>query len=67
MNGKKAKALRRAALGLATTMSEAGRDIKKDGYQVKTHTNIQEGTQSYQMLVRKDSYKGIYKTLKSKM
>lgn len=33
MNGKQAKRLRRAALGLAATLTEAGRDIKKDGYQ----------------------------------
>ncbi len=39
MNGKQAKRLRRAALGLAATLSEAGREIKKDGYQVKVHEN----------------------------
>lgn len=33
MNGKQAKRLRRAALGLATTLAQAGKDIKKDGYQ----------------------------------
>lgn len=85
MNGKQAKRLRRAALGLATTLSEAGRDIKKDGYQVHRHENRFFDTSSvssdpavalrgerppppppsYQLLVRKDSLKGIYKTLKS--
>ncbi len=84
MNGKQAKRLRRAALGLATTLSEAGKEIKKDGYQVKVHDNklgaqsiiakhIEEGAPdaakfevppSYQLLVRPDSLKGIYKTLK---
>jgi hypothetical protein len=81
MNGKQAKRLRRAALGLATTLAEAGRDIKHSGYVVKKHENrfsspqdgtteqVKNGTppnhSSYQLLVRKDSFKGIYKALKS--
>jgi len=84
MNGKQAKRLRRAALGLATTLSEAGKDIKKDGYVVKKHEShfspssvlsdpealqnppVQPNRPaSYQLLVRKDSLKGIYKQLKS--
>ena len=85
MNGKQAKRLRRAALGLAVTMTEAGREIKKDGYQIKVHDNklnaqrviadqleagVPENVRfevppSQQLLVRKDSMKGIYKTLKS--
>lgn len=39
MNGKQAKRLRRAAIGLAATLNEAGRDIKKDGYQIRKHEN----------------------------
>ncbi len=78
MNGKQAKRLRKAAIGLATTLSEAGKDIKKDGYQVKKHEkhlspsslldehmNGAMGTASYQLLVRPDSAKGIYKQLKN--
>lgn len=92
MNGKQAKRLRRAALGLATTLSEAGRDIKKDGYEVRVHDNrlsassvigeydpkgvLPKGAAedpnvkfevppSLQFTVRKDSLKGIYRTLKS--
>lgn len=74
MNGKQAKKLRRAAMGLATSLSEAGREIHRDGYLVKTHGNryapptdgIDQPPQpSYQVLVRPDSFKGIYKALKS--
>ena len=86
MNGKQAKRLRKAALGLATVLVESGKDIKKDGYQVKVHDNKLSASSviaaraldsstpaeakfevqpSYQLLVRKDSMKGIYKTLKS--
>lgn len=85
MNGKQAKRLRKAALGLASVLTESGKDIKKDGYQVKVHenklsasstfdpkgvlssaevTHPQPKLPSYQLLVRKDSMKGIYKTLK---
>lgn len=85
MNGKQAKRLRRAALGLAATLTEAGKDIKKDGYQVRKHENRYSASSvfvdtllgysspvddpfdppSYQVLVRSDSVKGIYKTLKT--
>lgn len=66
MNGKQAKRLRKAAMGLATTLSEAGRDIKRDGYEVKDHgVKLGKEVRSTQVLVRKDSLKGIYKTLKS--
>jgi len=72
MNGKQAKRMRRAALGLATTLSEAGKDIKKDGYVVKTYENrfaksenSQPSAPRYQLLVRPDSVKSIYKKLKT--
>ena len=85
MNGKQAKRLRRAALGLGVTLSEAGKEIARDGYVVRKHSNTlsassmydpkgvlpKEGDAppqampSYQLLVRKDSVKGIYKALKS--
>jgi hypothetical protein len=73
MNGKQAKRLRRAALGLAVALNEAGRDIKKDGYQIRKHENAfnpahgEDGKPipSYQLLVRPDSMKGIYKKLKT--
>ena len=81
MNGKQAKRLRRAAMGLAVTMAEAGRDIKRDGYTVKKHRGtsplsvmsdaaretgaVEPVPTSYQLLVRKDSLKGIYKHLKT--
>lgn len=86
MNGKQAKRLRKAALGLATALDEAGRKIVKSGYTVKKHSNNfspssiisdparaaelkakEEGPKppSYQLLVRQDSLKGIYKQLKS--
>lgn len=81
MNGKQAKRLRRAAMGLAVTMAEAGRDIKRDGYTVKEHRTtsplsvmsdrlhptgaVEPVPTSYQLLVRKDSLKGIYKHLKT--
>lgn len=84
MNGKQAKRLRRAALGLATTLTEAGRDIKKEGYQLVKHNNPSLSLSNthdpkgvmpnpdvdpfnaptYQLKVRADSLKGIYKTLK---
>lgn len=86
MNGKQAKRLRRAALGLAATLTEAGKDIKRDGYQVKVHDNRLraqdafadkllgadtpdnvklEVQPSYQVVVRPDSAKGIYRRLKA--
>jgi hypothetical protein len=85
MNGKSARRLRRAALGLATALTEAGKDIKQDGYEVRKHSNNfspssmvinrqADGTEvsaptptptSYQLLVKKDTLKGIYKTLKA--
>lgn len=73
MNGKQAKRLRRAAKGLVVTLTEAGKDIKKDGYSVRKHSNSLSASStqtdeavspSYQLLVRSDSLKGIYKTLK---
>jgi hypothetical protein len=83
MNGKQAKRLRRAALGLAATLTEAGKDIKKDGYQVLKRENKLSASSvfvdrlmgvpsvddpfdppSYRVVVRPDSVKGIYKTLK---
>jgi hypothetical protein len=54
MNGKQAKRLRRAAIGLAATFDEAGRKISKDE-QMTT-----DGT----ILNRPDSVKGIYRTIK---
>lgn len=79
MNGKQAKKLRRMAMGLAVTMSEAGKDIKKDGYVVKEHRAgsplsvmsntpgqaVERGPSTYQLLVRRDSFKGLYKQLKT--
>ena len=80
MNGRQAKRLRRAAMGLAVTMTEAGKDIKKDGYVAIKHENRFKpiATSSsdpgdkepvvpvqYQVLVRPDSVKGIYRRLKS--
>lgn len=85
MNGKQAKRLRRAALGLGVTLSQSGKTIEKDGYVVRTHSNNFSPSSihsdpkgvlpkeheappaampSYQLLVRKDSVKGIYKQLK---
>lgn len=83
MNGKQAKRLRKAALGLTTTLVQSGKDIKKDGYVVQRHSNAfgavpapvvqADGTEvqanreplpSYQLRVRHDSLKGIYKQLK---
>jgi len=83
MNGKSAKRLRRAALGLAVSLTEAGKDIKTDGYTAIRHSNNfspssllsnhqPDGTEvsapapvRYQLVVKKDTLKGIYKTLKS--
>lgn len=89
MNGKQAKRLRRAALGLGTALTEAGRDIKKDGYVVKKHEHHVPSASSYisdpvraremeaaeekerhlnptyQLFVRPDSVKAIYKKMKS--
>lgn len=89
MNGKQAKRLRRAAMGLAVSLSEQGKDIKEAGYKVITHggsplsaSSIRSGDPkgvlpsenpfpndpfnppSYQLVVREDSLKGIYRTLK---
>jgi hypothetical protein len=83
MNGKSARRLRRAALGLATALTEAGKDIKQDGYEVRKHSNNfspssllsnhqPDGTEvsapasvRYQLVVKKDTLTGIYKTLKA--
>jgi DNA-binding transcriptional regulator YhcF (GntR family) len=81
MNGKQAKRLRKAALGLVTTMTEAGKDIKKDGYVAKKHdktvmvSSMQEGVEvktptkqsRHQILVKPDSCKAIYKQLKKQV
>jgi len=78
MNGKQAKRLRKAALGLVTTLVESGKDIKKDGYVAKKHdktvmvSSRQEGMEvvtptkqsRHQILVAPDSCKAIYKKLK---
>lgn len=37
MNGKQAKRLRRAALGLAATLDQNGKKIHKDGHVVQEH------------------------------
>lgn len=77
MNGKQSKRLRRAARGLAVTLTEAGRDIKEAGYVVKRHEDRFSSVRSdapaepgapavsYQVLTRPDSLRGIYKKLKS--
>lgn len=86
MNGKQAKRLRKAALGLAVVLSESGKEVKKDGYSVKVHDNKLNAQRaiaekmmdnstpatakfevqpSYQVLVRPDTMKGIYKRFKS--
>lgn len=39
MNGKQAKRLRKAAMGLAVTLDQAGRKIEPNGYVVKEHKN----------------------------
>lgn len=54
MNGKQAKRLRRAALGLAATFSETGKQISEAG-QVENPKGI---------VNRYDSLRGIYRTLK---
>jgi hypothetical protein len=88
MNGKQAKRLRRAAMGLAVSLSESGKEIKAAGYKVITHKNSPLSASSlvgdinsprtaefpypndpfnppsYQLVVREDSLKGIYKALK---
>ena len=38
MNGKQAKRLRRAAMGLAVTLDQAGRKIAQNGHTVQEHT-----------------------------
>ena len=38
MNGKQAKKLRRIAMGLATTLDQAGNKISKGGYELEKHT-----------------------------
>lgn len=90
MNGKQAKRLRKAAMGLAVTLSEAGKEIHKDGYVAKIHKKTVDLSASsliggpktqeeadaasaekpiapppaYQLFVRPNSVKGIYKALK---
>lgn len=82
MNGKQARRLRKAALGLGVTLSESGKPMAKDGYVVRKHSNNLSASSimsdrlptegeappqampSYQLLVRRDSVKGIYKQLK---
>jgi hypothetical protein len=40
MNGRQAKKLRRAALGMAIQLDSEGKDIKKAGYTVKVHRDL---------------------------
>ena len=61
MNGKQAKRLRRAALGLAVTLEQSGKKIDKEGYRTIVHDDAARRTQ----VVRRDTLKGIYKNLKS--
>jgi len=37
MNGKQAKRLRRAALGLAATIEQSGHKVEKEGYRFEDH------------------------------
>lgn len=40
MNGKQAKRLRKAAMGLAVALDEAGKNISARGQNVETHTQM---------------------------
>jgi hypothetical protein len=75
MNGKQAKRLRRAAMGLAVSLTEAGKQISKDGYVAKMHSKVvpvatEEGQKMErfsvpQVFIKPDSVKAIYRKLKS--
>lgn len=79
MNGKQAKRLRRAAIGLAATLTEAGKKIDYTGYQeirtVKAGATVDPDatavertaakTFSVQYKLRPDTMKGIYRKLKT--
>lgn len=77
MNGKQAKKLRKAAMGLAVTLVEAGRKIHQDGLVAKKHVKSthpmyssavpaepQVEVSSVQALNREDSVRGIYRVIK---
>lgn len=94
MNGKQAKRLRRAAMGLAVALTESGKRIHQDGIEIKTHVKYGEASEdtfdstvrtqeqmqeaigrldprpeiiSVQAVNRKDSLRGIYRTIKQGM
>lgn len=48
MNGKQAKKLRRAAMGFAVTMSDAGKDISSGGHVEEKHPST---AQSYESIL----------------
>lgn len=75
MNGKQAKRLRRAALGLAATIEQSGRSVEKDGYTLEKRIaspSVRSDTRpdkvptltSVTIHVNEASVKGIYKKFK---
>lgn len=75
MNGKQAKRLRRAAMGLAVTLEQSGRKVNKDGYAYEEHIVRSPVTRSCdypvpdRVVVRtvhvdETTLKGIYKKFK---
>ena len=40
MNGKQAKRLRKAAMGLAVALDEAGKSVSARGQNIETHTEV---------------------------
>lgn len=79
MNAKQSKRLRKAALRIAAMAEQNGNQISKEGYLVKTHPKMiqkmienEDGAQvpatervdKLQVIVKPQTYKGIYKALK---
>lgn len=62
MNGKQAKRLRRAAMGLAVTLDSAGNTITQSGYETRPPLDLQ--LPQAPILNRRNSVRGIYRTIK---
>ena len=79
MNGKQAKRLRRAAMGFATTMNQAGQKIDAKGYELQEHREmspssissmvafrdpVEPDKVSYTLHNKKNTLRGIYRKIK---
>lgn len=63
MNGKQAKRLRKAAIGFAAVLDEAGHKIDSRGYELSKRARAKTYDAEI-VLNRKDTLRGIYRTFK---